>query len=93
MTEAYVEGRNHGCEWPFPARKQRGKRENCFLPRKGLGQKSGAPSPRDWEFPAAYWGRIPIIYCAACGAVPVPEVDLPVTLPRDVPFTGKAAPR
>ena len=29
-----------------------------------------------------YWGPpIPIIYCDACGAVPVPEKDLPVVLP------------
>lgn len=30
-----------------------------------------------------YWGPpIPIIYCDECGAVPVPEADLPVSLPR-----------
>jgi leucyl-tRNA synthetase len=30
-----------------------------------------------------YWGPpIPIIYCEGCGAVPVPEADLPVLLPR-----------
>src|SRR5688572_12873175 len=30
-----------------------------------------------------------MIYCAACGLVPVPERDLPVELPLDVPFTGR----
>jgi len=34
-----------------------------------------------------YWGcPIPIIHCAKCGVVPVPEKDLPVTLPDDVSF-------
>jgi len=37
-----------------------------------------------------YWGTpIPIIYCSQCGTVPVPEDQLPVALPKDVPFTGK----
>jgi leucyl-tRNA synthetase len=37
-----------------------------------------------------YWGTpIPIIYCDACGTVPVPEQDLPVVLPEDAPFTGE----
>lgn len=49
---------------------------------------------RDWGVSRQrYWGcPIPMIYCAACGAVPVPENQLPVLLPEDVAFSGTGSP-
>jgi leucyl-tRNA synthetase len=63
----------------------------AFAEAKGFGKKAIRFRLRDWGVSRQrYWGTpIPIIYCDRCGAVPVPESDLPVELPKDVPFSGQ----
>ncbi|MBU1026461.1 MAG: leucine--tRNA ligase, partial [Candidatus Margulisbacteria bacterium] len=64
-----------------------------WLAKKGVGQWKTNFKLRDWLISRQrYWGApIPIIYCEKCGAVPVPEKDLPVKLPKNVEFTGKGS--
>jgi leucyl-tRNA synthetase len=65
-----------------------------LLAAKGLGEKKTTWRLRDWGVSRQrYWGTpIPIIHCAAHGAVPVPEKDLPVVLPQDCIPDGSGNP-
>ncbi|MEO9385686.1 leucine--tRNA ligase [Chromobacterium phragmitis] len=64
------------------------------LQAKSHGQKKTQYRLRDWGISRQrYWGcPIPIIHCASCGDVPVPEKDLPVTLPENVIPDGAGSP-
>jgi leucyl-tRNA synthetase len=64
------------------------------LAAKDLGAKKVQYRLRDWGISRQrYWGcPIPIIHCADCGDVPVPDEQLPVVLPENVEITGRGSP-
>jgi leucyl-tRNA synthetase len=93
MKEAYVADGVMANSGPFDGISNSEGKEKIadHVETHGLGKRTVNWRLRDWGISRQrYWGTpIPIVYCDACGTVPVPERDLPVLLPTDVQFTGK----
>ena len=87
MTEAYTEAVgtmiNSG-EWNGMESAVLKKEAPHIIEERGFGKATVNFKLRDWVFSRQrYWGEpIPIVHCPDCGAVPVPEEELPLTLPE-----------
>ena len=94
--EAYTEeGPAINSEWLDGMEVEEAKEKaTSWLESMDLGERKVNYRLRDWGVSRQrYWGcPIPVIYCDACGAVPVPEEQLPVVLPEDVEFMGVQSP-
>jgi len=88
MTEAYIEDGILVNSGPFNGMHNRAAMDRIaeYLDEHGFGTKTVTYRLRDWGISRQrYWGTpIPIVYCEQCGAVPVPEDQLPVVLPLDL---------
>lgn len=86
LTEAYTQPGimiNSG-EWNGMDSEKAKKEIPDMLEKQGIGKKTVNYKLRDWVFSRQrYWGEpIPIVHCEHCGAVPVPEEELPLLLPE-----------
>ncbi len=87
MEEAYTEASgtmiNSG-SWNGMESAVLKKEAPIMIEKMGIGKKTVNYKLRDWVFSRQrYWGEpIPIVHCPKCGAVPVPEEELPLLLPE-----------
>ena len=87
MEEAYTEASgimiNSG-DWNGKESSELKEEAPKIIEEMGIGKKTTNYKLRDWVFSRQrYWGEpIPIVHCPDCGAVPVPEEELPLTLPE-----------
>ena len=92
MTDAYVEEGTLVNSGDFTGMNNSAAIQKIieFSEKKGIGKAKVQFRLKDWLISRQrYWGcPIPIVYCDDCGAVPVPEKDLPVVLPTEVDFQG-----
>ena len=93
MTEAHAgegrlvrSGEYNGLPWEEANRKM-----TADARARGIGEGTVQYRLKDWGISRQrYWGTpIPVVYCEACGMVPVPGDSLPVVLPKIEEFTGK----
>ncbi|MDE0343718.1 MAG: leucine--tRNA ligase [Deltaproteobacteria bacterium] len=95
MTEAFVADGVMADSGPFSGLGSAEGRARiaAYLEERGWGKGTVRYRLRDWGISRQrYWGApIPVVYCNACGMVPVPEDELPVRLPTNVEFTGAGA--
>jgi len=93
MTEAWTGPGRLVHSGPFDGVDNEQAKEDIalYLEQQGVGRRTVNFRLRDWGVSRQrYWGTpIHIIYCPACGAVPVPEAELPVLLPEDVEISGE----
>ena len=86
LTEAYTGAGimvNSG-EWTGMKSEEIKEKAPFIMEERGIGKKTTNYKLRDWVFSRQrYWGEpIPIVHCPHCGAVPVPEDQLPLRLPE-----------
>jgi len=80
----------NSAEWGGKLSKDAMREMAAYAEEKKFGGGAVTYRLRDWGISRQrFWGApIPIIYCDACGIVPVPEKDLPILLPERAEFTG-----